>query len=151
MSSITKHERYHGAALAKVVKFPTFKKLNRHPLGGFGHYLINETISLFVKYTTSGADHWQFTFSGPELRRIYKASNDEHTEHVWVAFVCAKDGICLLEKAELGKVLKIRGARKARWLTIERKPNQGYRVKGSQGSLGRAITRSRFPKFIFNS
>lgn len=143
---IQKHDRYHGAALAQVVKHEAFKALNRASTK-FGHYLVNTDIHLFIRYLTSSSSPWQFCFEPEDIQMLNETMGN--SQKVFLCLVCGDKTICALEALQIQAVLDIKANSKQS--VSVKVPNRGScHVSGSNGSLDRTIPHDSFPSKLFD-
>jgi hypothetical protein len=113
----------------------------------YGHYLINTDRHFFVKYSTSEAGPWSFTFQREELETI--GAKVVQYPRTYICLVCGKKTFCCLEAAEWLTVLDP-GSASAQWIKVTIPGARGRcHVSGSRGALKRKIPHSSFPAKVF--
>lgn len=137
---IGESSRYYGAVLAYLVdQLDGVLSIQRAFPDAAGFYVVNEKMPIYVKYSTSRRGPWTFNFQPDHLRRCSKLL-DIFGQCI-VAFVCGGDGIVALDMTELGSVISTDlGQQNA--VSIRRKLNHMYSIKGSCGELDRKLSRS---------
>lgn len=141
-----KHE-YHGIAVALLMEH-SFVGIAPHPKGQFGHIRINGDRDLLMKYCTKKDKNncYSFTFTSENIQCL--RDNVTSGSKSYVALICAKESICALSFEEFREVIDIDKAATQR-IAVECRPNGSMWVKGSKGSLSRAVYHKSFPSKIF--
>ena len=145
--SISTENFYHGAALAKLVSSAEFTVLSRDDSFGRGGYRVNQTIGLFIKYSTHNSS-WQFTFQAEHqhsLREMLRLFPNK----TYIALVCGEKGICLLSYGDYATVINENFTTQES-ITVDRPPRGCFRVRGSQGELDHTIPENRYPTDLFS-
>lgn len=135
---IDKQAFYHGAAIIRLFEDLRCESVARHAIG----YLVNESIFVFLKYSTKSRSPWRFSFSLDEIRRL---SHMQPLHNTVVALVCGGDGICAITWTEAEASL----GNNAGWISAKRNFNESYGVAGSVGSLKRKVPLQRWPLLVF--
>ena len=151
---IQKKHRYHGCALAQIVEHQSFTSLRAGKLvdkapDGYGHYLINASCELFIKYRSEpdGKQVWHFKFDAEEVKRIRQRA--KVIPQCFVALVCALEEICMLDTEELGHLINLRVRTREQSVTARLWPGCSFTVQGSEDELPHTIRRKRFPEALF--
>lgn len=137
---ITDAAKYYGAVLQYVV--------DRHAGGSIikridpaypGAYLVNGILPLYIKFSTSRRSPWNFNFhrSHQEMQSLLAM---RHGECICV-LVCGRDGIVALRHTELRAILD-ENFEEQESVTVRRKLNEMYQVRGRDGKLGRRVARN---------
>ena len=140
--------RYYGSALSSIVELSSgpvsIQKLSKQYAG---FYLINEFLPIYIKYSTSRRGPWTFNFqrAHQELQESYCCSYGE----CMVVFVCGKDGVAALTHLDFRKVLDD-FFEEQESVTIKRKHNEMYRVRGSNGTLERKVSRNSLNEYFIS-
>jgi hypothetical protein len=140
---IEKKHLHHGAALTQLVEDPRFTSLNK-ATSAYGHYVINKTSRLFVKYSTKSAQPWRFAFSEDEIARI--KTDTALDGKVFVAFVCGQDGVCAFPANDLWSLVDVDAGTQS--VTVERPLGKSMQVKGAAGKLTGKIAVTSFPDLV---
>lgn len=137
---ISESSRYYGAVLAYLAdQLDGVLRVQRAFGDAAGFYIVNERVPIYVKYATSRRGPWTFTFHPDHLHRCSELFSS-HMRCV-VVFVCGGDGIVAVNWPDMGKVLSSDPDQQAT-VSIRRKLNHMYSVKGSSGELDRKLSRS---------
>lgn len=139
---IDKYEFYHGAAIVRLLQDERCAALCRKGLLG---YVLNNSVFLFIKYTTKARSPWRFSFDKEDIERADKMAL-EH-ERVVFPFVCGGDGICALDWSEARRLLDGNPG----WIAVARKHNGQYAVWGSVDEHERRISKKRWPEIGFEA
>ncbi|MGR9168608.1 hypothetical protein [Rhizobium sp. KDH_Rht_773_N] len=143
---ISDASRYYGCVLHQVIEQPgqhvTIRRLNGD-IPGF--YLMNGNLPFYIKYSTSRTGPWSFNFQMAHQER-QKELFDSYGECV-TAFVCGRDGIAALPYTELQKVLD-GNFELQEGVSIRRRHNQMYQIKGRNGALDRKVSRSSLSEIL---
>jgi hypothetical protein len=152
--TIQKKHLYHGCALAQIVEHQGFTSLEMEKSvdkasDGYGHYLINASCELFIKYRSApdGEHVWYFSFKAEEVNRIRQRSRE--IPRCFVALVCAPDEICILDTEELCHLISLRVRTREQRVTLRLRPGCSFTVEGDRGHLPRTVRRKRFPEALF--
>ena len=86
---------FHGAALSQIVEHPAFTALNKAS-DAYGHYLVNGSTRMFVKYRGNHDGPWLFQFSCDEVARVLDDISSGFAGRSFVVMVCADTTICAL-------------------------------------------------------
>ncbi|MBI1423342.1 MAG: hypothetical protein GC149_07740 [Gammaproteobacteria bacterium] len=139
---ITDANRYYGAAVISIVDLSTgavkIKRISESPAG---FYFINDILPIYIKYSTSRRGPWVFNFHQGQ-QEFQESLYKEYKECIMV-FICGKDGIAALRHDDFRKILD-NEFDVQETVTIRRKHNEMYKVRGKNGALERRISRSSF-------
>ena len=144
---IKEFEFFHGLVFARIIHHTqrplfvqTFQSLSN------SSYVLNETIGIYIKYSTKRMTPWRFTF-----RREHKDEIDlmkATFRNVFLLLVCNDDGIVCLSYSELKEILDNQHD-PIEWISATRHKREMYAVKGSNGELNFKIGQNDFPEKIF--
>jgi len=137
---IEKQEFYHGAALTRLLEDPRCERIRRQDFG----YIVNESVFVFVKYSTKGRSPWGFVFSGEEARKLNEISG-----LVFIGLICGGDGICAVAWGDI-KALLGETAGSAR-IAVRRRFNEQYGVSGPVAELKGKVPVKAWPALVFDS
>lgn len=139
--------RYYGSVISFVLDLLAEpinirRLLSKHA----GFYLLNESLPMYIKYSTSRKGPWTFSF-----RRAHQELEDHlcdvHGQCV-VVFVCGRDGIVALTHIDFRRLLDgLSEDQEA--VTIKRKHNEMYQVRGHNGVLGWKLSRNSLDEILF--
>jgi hypothetical protein len=155
---ITNSEKYYGTVILRLishlgVKLPKVKfsisggdsnsafiiEGNSPSLIGKGSY---STAGLFIKISNKRLSPWRYTFlkrHQDEIAQLHKRFGQ-----VFIAFVCGDDGIACVDFDELKSILD-EHHEEQEWVSVSRKLNQNYRMKGNDGTYLKSLSRANFP------
>jgi hypothetical protein len=143
---ITDSARYYGAVFAYIIdRWQGSVAIRKAYEDAIGFYLINERIPIYIKYSTNRKSPWTFNFQKEQQCR-QQCLKDMMMECV-VCFVCGKDGIVALRHADFRSILdenfENQGA-----VTIRRRHNTMYDIKGRDGELNRKMSRNSLAEIL---
>jgi len=138
---LDKQEFYHGAAIIQIFEDPRYERLRKHEYG----YLINDSVLVFLKYSTKSRSPWRFSFTQAEVMRLSSIMSSGWK--VVVALVCGGDGVCALQWGTVEQVL----GKDAGWVSVRRKFNESYGVSGPHGELQKKVQLQQWPAIVFDS
>jgi hypothetical protein len=145
---ISEYHFYHGAALSILVSRTEFTGLSRIPDLGSA-YAVNNAVGLYIKHASRANGPWQFTFA-PDHQREVRELFQKFNGKTFIALVCGRRGICLLEYGEYAATLP-EVFKNQRVLIVRRPSGGGFRVSGGAGKLKGVISSSRYPNGLFAS
>lgn len=132
--------RYYGAAISMIVDSSVGGVLVENiSKSSAGFYLIDRILPIFIKYSTSRKGPWVFNFQ--ESHQSFQQSLYEEYGECLIVFVCGKDGVAALSHKSFRSVLD-ESFELQESVTIRRKHNEMYRVRGKDGVLERRVSRS---------
>lgn len=136
---ISQSSKYYGAVFAYLLdEIEGSLKIQRVYLDRSGFYVVNDIVPIYIKYDTSRKGPWIFTFQR-DHQELYISLFKEFGQGV-IAFVCGGDGIVALDHEELQAVLNHK-VEQQKSVSIRRKLNHMYGIKGRDGELERKISR----------
>jgi hypothetical protein len=136
---ISESSRYYGAVLAHLIdELEESFRIQRAYQDCSGFYVINELVPIYVKYATRRHGPWTFSFQRDHQERHKNLF--ENYGHCVVAFVCGGDGIVALDYEELRSILND-NFEQQKAVSIRRKLNHMYGIKGRDGELERKVSR----------
>jgi len=111
------------------------------------HHSLNIPISigLFIKTSNRRHSPWKYSFHKQHQEEIHDL--ERICDHIYVVFVNGRDGIICLDRDMLRSILDT-NFEEVENVSISRKLNQYYRVKGRDGKLEKPIPRNTFPDLI---
>jgi hypothetical protein len=146
--SIADYHFYHGAALSILVSQSDFTGLSRIPDLG-NAYAVNNMTGLYIKRATADNSPWLFNFH-PEHQTDIRNLFQRFNEKTFIALVCGKTGICLLQYGSYANVLE-EDFNNQKTLTIKRPQSGGFRVVGQNQQLKGVVPIKNYPDGLFNS
>lgn len=144
---IKEFEFYHGAVLARLVHGAKQSvEIGIYPTSSNASYTINKKFGLFIKHSSKRMSPWRFSFAKEHQDEILEMKNK--FGEVFLLLVCGEDGIVALSFDELKEILN-ETHEPLEWISVVRGKNTEYSIKGSDGLLGHKISRSDFPRKLF--
>lgn len=133
---------YHGVVFAMLLhNSSTPLIIGQYPSSDNASYTINDSIGIYIKYSTKRLSPWHFSFQNMHLSEIYEI--DRKFEKVILLLVCRDDGIVGLTMEEFKQITD--SAKKGtEWISVKRRPKEKYTVKGSLGTLSYKIGKTDF-------
>src|SRR4051794_15428516 len=137
--ALKKQEFYEGAALHLIAKAGKVKSIRyEHPF-----FVLNETVSVLLKYSTRGRSPWGFTFTSDEQRGLAARAAGMTT---LVGLICGSDGIAAVTYRSLIDVAPLTEA--SVHIACYRAHGEHYEVRGPVGSLDRKVAPSSWPRIL---
>lgn len=136
---IGKEEYYRGALLAQLLEDPRCEGVV--PCGNNG-YIAHKTY-FYTRYSTKTRSPWNFSFATIDNERIEFGKT--RSKNWLVVLICGGDGFCVLTAEEFRSIIGHNGG-----ISVSRKHNTQFSVKGSAGKLSRKIPLNRWPSILFN-
>jgi hypothetical protein len=140
-------EFYHGLVFARILH-GTQRPLNLRPFQSVSNasYVVNDTIGIYIKYSSKRMTPWRFTFMKEHQEEIDLLKSN--FEKVFLVLVCNDDGVVCLSYAELKQILDNQHD-PIEWISAKRHKREMYSVKGSNGELDFKIGQGEFPGKLF--
>lgn len=146
---IKEFEFYHGVILAKLVHgINTSVLIQTFPSRSNSSYIVNKNIGLFIKYSTKRMSPWRFSFAKDHQDEILNIKNT--LGEVFTLLGCGEDGVVCLSFDDLKKILN-ETHDQTEWISVSRGRNKEYTIKGTDGSLRYKISKTDFPKKLFEN
>ena len=149
MSMLKEFEFFHGVVFARIlhgVNLPV--NIKSYPTPDNASYIINDTVGVYIKYSSKRMSPWRFSFQKEHQEEILEMKNK--FGEVYTILVCNDDGIVCLSFDELKEVLDAKHDL-VEWISVARSPREKYEVKGHDGRLRLKIGNSDFPEKIFRA
>ena len=143
---IKEFELYHGVVLSRLIHGGELLEIKTYSLDSNASYVLNQSIGLYIKYSTKRMTPWHFSFKKNHQHEIQNLK-DKFGE-VFLVLVCGHDGVVALSYNELKKVLD-EDHKEVEWLAIHRRVREKYKVTGSDGKLKYKIGENEFPIKVF--
>lgn len=136
---------FHGMVLTKIVqnKSACLKKYR----GNNSSYIIDDQISVYIKYSSKRMSPWSFSFSKIHIHEIRDMKNK--IEKIFIILICDNNGICCLNYNEFCTVISIENRDFPKWIKASRLKGEKYSVSGSDGKLKYKVGNSDFPGKIY--
>jgi hypothetical protein len=131
--AIQKQEFYEGAALHQLARGGLITSLRYEP----PFFVVNNKMSVCLKYSTKGRSPWGFTFMPDEqalLRQRAKRSA------LIIGLICGSDGIAAISYDAYKEIAALRES--SIHVSCSRNHGQHYAVAGPDGELARKIAPS---------
>jgi len=136
---IKKQEFYEGAALHLLARSGLVTALRYEP----PFFLINNSLTVLLKYSTKGRSPWGFTFMPEEQVALRAKAQAGKTA---IGLVCGSDGVAALGYDSYLQIAAHRQA--ALHVACYRKHGEHYEVLGPDGPLGRKIAPSSWQRIL---
>jgi len=131
---IADYKFYHGVVLAELVNHRTgplvIDELNED--GRLSSYILDATVGLQIKHSTSRLNPWQFTFTKANLVQLLELQ--QRYQAVFIVLVCHTDGMVTLTLEETTSILAA-GESDQAWIRVDRRKNEWYSVNGGAAEL----------------
>lgn len=145
---ITDANRYYGAVFGKLVDFSDEAiSIQRASIDYAGFYIIRKKIPIYIKYSTSRRGPWTFNFQ--QKHQEFQENLYARYGECLTIFVCGKDGIAALKHEGFRKILD-QTFEEQEAVTIRRKHNEMYSIRGKDGALERKISRGSLEEAFKN-
>lgn len=145
---ITDASRYYGCVLHSIAERADRHVIVRRICEDIpGFYLVNGALPVYIKYSTSRKGPWNFNFLIAHQERLTSLF-ETYGESI-VTFVCGRDGIAALSYPEFRKVLDD-NFEQQEGVSIRRRLNEMYQVRGRDGKLDRRVSRSSLSELLDN-
>jgi hypothetical protein len=140
-------DRYHGAALARLVRSENAAAVTLCLHEDYrSAYTLDNRVALYMKYSTSRLSPWTFGFKVEHQEEI-AALRDEFDE-TFVTLVCGSDGIACLSGSEYQRVLDDY-PKDGEWIRVSRAPREKYAISGSDGRSIWRVGDNEFPAKVY--
>ena len=133
---------YHGASLAMLLHYGADSlRIEQYPSSDNSSYVVNNTIGVYIKYSTKRMSPWHFFFENKHKTELVKMASKYRL--VVVMLVCRDDGVVGLTLNEFEQIAEISNDA-TQWISITRRPREKYSVKGTKGRLSYKIAMTDF-------
>lgn len=140
-------EFFHGLVFARILH-ATQRPLSIKQFKSTSNssYVVNDTIGIYIKYSSKRMTPWRFTFKKEHQDEIglMKSSLNK----LFLLLVCNDDGVVCLSYSELKKILDSQHD-PIEWISATRHKRQMYAIKGSNGELDFKVGQNDFPEKLF--
>ena len=140
-------EFFHGVVFSRIIhgsRCPV--TIRPFQSASNSSYILNESIGIYIKYSSKRMTPWRFTFTKDHQDEIGLMKSV--CKSVFLVLVCNDDGIVCLSYPELRQILDDQHA-PIEWISATRQKRKMYAVKGSDGELDFKVGQSAFPERIF--
>ena len=141
-------EQYHGAALARLIRHHT-----RVPIAirafeeGRSGYVLDQSVGLYIKYSTNRLSPWSFNFTDGHQREVAVLAG-ECPAGVFIALVCGEDGIACLSISEYHTLLDD-DFEPVEWIKAVRGAREKYRLSGSDSRRPFKVGDNEYPGKVY--
>ncbi len=142
---IVDKELYLGAALTQIVECIGFASM-RKASATLGHYEVNDSRRLLIRYTQSERGPWYFTFRPRDVRLMKEELGKARA--FFLGLVCGNTATCLLTADQLVQVLDLALA-ESQSIRVHTRHGASLTVSGSGGALNGKVTHHAFPAGLF--
>ena len=142
-------EFFHGIVFARLLHATSERiSIKPFPTSDNASYVINETVGVYIKYSSKRLTPWGFSFQKRHQDEILRMKNE--LGEVFVLLVCNDDGIVGLNFDEVRNLLD-EAHQDAEWIRVARSRGQMYAVSGSDGALGYKASKDDFGQRIITA
>lgn len=161
--AISSSEKYYGAAIFRLIrelgesipkgKFSLTSGSSNSAFileGNTPKYLgkgKSASAGIFLKISNKRLSPWRYTFTRGHQDEIFKLKNK--CGQVFLGFVCGDDGIACIDFDELKFILDDHHEEQE-WVSVSRRVDQHYRIKGNDGEFSNTISKSNFPRKLID-
>jgi hypothetical protein len=137
--AIKKQEFYEGAALHLLARTGRLSSVSYAP----PFFLLNDDLTVLLKYSTKGRSPWGFTFTPEEQLLLQGKASKAKTA---IGLVCGADGVVGISYASY---LSIATPRKsALHVSCYRHHGEHYEINGPDGALDRKVAPSNWQRIF---
>jgi hypothetical protein len=139
---IKKQEFYEGAALHLLARQGCIQSLRYEP----PLFVVNDQISILLKYSTKGRSPWGFTFTRDEQALLESLKSKPTVQKVVIGMVCGADGVASISYDAYKSVANRRDT--AIHISCYRQHGEHYEVNGPDGTLHWKVAPSNWLKIL---
>ena|SRR5450432_527192 len=136
---IKKQEFYEGAALHLIARTGLVARISYDA----PFFLLNDRLSVLLKYSTKGRSPWSFTFSTDEQTFLNARASKSETA---IALICGADGVAAFGYESFLKVATHR--QDAIHIACYRRHGEHYEVNGTDGTFARKVAPSNWLRIL---
>lgn len=137
--AIKKQEFYEGAALHLLARTGGITGI-RHVAPFF---LLNNQLSVYLKYSTKGRSPWGFTFMPDEQALLQNRASELE---IVIGLICGADGVAAFTYDDYLSVATPR--KSAIHIACYRQHGEHYKVKGPDGALAGKVAPSTWQRIL---
>lgn len=142
-------EFYHGVVFANILHSTNERiAIEPYPTPSNSSYVLNQSIGLYIKYSSKRMSPWSFSFRKEHQDEILRMKED--LGEVYVVLVCNEDGFVTLSFSELKAVLN-EVHEEVESISVWRSPREMYLVKGSDGKLPFKVARNELSRKLLST
>ena len=161
--TITTEQKYHGAAFKELID--ELANLE-NPI----HYSITPTnesrsgyiievipknqpdtlplkLGLFIKHSSKRRSPWRYSFQ--YVHQVEMDLLKDECDDMFLVLIAGDDGIACVNHSMLKEILDEHFG-EIEWVSLSRKPNQSYRIAGTDGKLDSTLAKNTFPNLIID-
>lgn len=142
------YSRYYGSAITHILEqYGKPISIGKLQVGYQGFYLINGKAPIYIKFSRNRKGPWGFNFRRDhqlQYRQLVARYGDCIT-----ALVCGNDGIVALTDFHIRQILDDT-VEEQESVSVRRKLNHMYSVKGSNGELSQKVSRDSLMSNLAN-
>lgn len=143
---IRDYQRYYGSALVILIdSWDASLKVRRIFDHRSGYYLLEDKLPLAIKFSRSRKGPWSFTYHRAN-QLLYDELVNSYGNCV-TAFVCGTDGVVAVQHCQLRKLLDDVYEEQEN-VSIRRRFNRMYSIRGRDGKLDTKIARDSYVKLV---
>ena len=137
--AIKKQEFYEGAALHLIARTGRVASVRYDA----PFFLLNDQLSVLMKYSTKGRSPWGFTFTADEQTLLEAKSTQCKTA---IALICGADGVAAFSYERYASVATLRKG--PIHISCYRKHGEHYEVNGPDGAFSKKVAPSSWQKIL---
>ena len=146
---IREFEFYHGIVFTSLFHYTAeCLRVGQFPSADNSSYVVNDSVGVYVKYSTKRMSPWHFSFEKRHNAEIVEMSR--RFERVIVMLVCKDDGVAGVNYEEFGQIVDVT-VKSMQWVSVVRRPREKYSVKGPLGSLSYKIGMTDYCEKVLGS
>ena len=146
---IKEFEFFHGVVFARLLHgTQRLVSIRAFDPNSNAAYVVDDSIGIYIKYSSKRLTPWRFTFSPEHKREIENLRSSK--PRVFVVLVCNDDGIVCLTYSELNTILDDQHENH-QWISASRHKREMYSIEGSNGRLEFKVGKDDFPNKLFIS
>ncbi len=137
--AIKKQEFYEGAALHLIIRGGQIAGIRyEEPF-----FLLNDQLSILLKYSTRGRSPWGFTFTADEQMLLQTRATMSKTA---IGLICGADGVAAFDYQLYRSIASLR--KTSVHVACYRQHGEHYEVSGPDGMLKRKVAPSNWKKLL---
>ena len=137
--AIKKQAFYEGAALHILARSNLITTIRYES----PFFLINDSLLVYLKFTTKVRSPWGFTFTTEEQKLLRKEASNRK---IVIGLVCGADGVASLTYDAYRTVASLRTS--AVHISCYRQHGEHYEVNGPDGTLGGKVAPSNWQRIM---
>lgn len=137
--TIRKQEFYEGAALHLIARTGQISSIRYDA----PFFLLNDRLSVLLKYSTKGRSPWGFTFTADEQIFLETRASEFKTT---IALICGADGVAAIGYDAYASIASRR--RGAVHIACYRRHGEHYEVNGPDGTLRNKVAPANWQRIL---